>query len=45
MRRKEHESQPQWAMRTLYVYEDGLLVDSVGGVVQSVRRDEHKQRH
>lgn len=43
MRRKVAENQPQWAGRVFYVYEDGLVIDSVGGVVENVWREEQKK--
>lgn len=39
IRRKMHPNQGQWAERTLYLYDDGLTVECIGGVVQGAWRD------
>lgn len=40
--RKVHKDQGQWAGRTYYIYEDGLIVECVFGIIQGARRDQDK---
>jgi hypothetical protein len=40
--RKVHKDQGQWVGRIFYIYEDGLIIDSIGGIVQGARRDTEK---